>query len=344
MSKQNSRGKQEVQDALRSRGFELLKKGKKAQEISAILGVGRLTVFNWKKILKNSNFKAPKTKKRGRSKGDSKRLLDDQEKKIIQWITDKDPEQLKFRFALWSREAIKSLIQQEFAINLPLRTITDYLKRWGFSAQSPKKKAYEQDDKRVKKFLEEEYPSIETLAKKEGAEIQWADETHLVSLPNYIRGFAPVGQTPTLKKPAKKFKINMISSISNRGTLRWMIYDDQKMDAKVFIKFLKRLIKSNKKKVFLIVDNLRVHHAKLVKNWVEENKENIRIFYLPPYSPELNPDEYLNCDLKANVNKYKIPHNQKELKSNTLSFMRKLQNQPNKVAKYFCHPAVKHAS
>ena len=103
----------------------------------------------------------------------------------------------------------------------------------------------------------------------------------MVSLPNYIRGFAPVGQTPTLKKPAKKFKINMISSISNRGTLRWMIYDDQKMDAKVFIKFLKRLIKSNKKKVFLIVDNLRVHHAKLVKNWVEENKENIRIFYLP---------------------------------------------------------------
>jgi len=146
-----------------------------------------------------------------------------------------------------------------------------------------------------------------------------------------------------MEHTAKRFKINMISSITNRGKLRFVVYE-QNMDADLFVSFLERLIESSDKKIFLILDNLRVHHANIVKDWVENHEKHIALFYLPAYSPDLNPDEYLNNDFKRNVNKEKIPKNKKELAHNTEKFMKMLTANPTRVANYFKHEKIAYAA
>ena len=143
----------------------------------------------------------------------------------------------------------------------------------------------------VKQWLDKTYPVVHQRAQDEDAEIHWGDETGVSSQEHYPRGYAPKGKTPVLTlSHAKRERVNMISSITNQGKVQFMIYDD-KFTAQVFIKFLKQLIKQSSNKVFLIVDNLRVHHAKLVSEWLKGHTEKIEVFYLPSYSPELNPDE-----------------------------------------------------
>jgi len=203
-------------------------------------------------------------------------------------------------YALWTRKAVKELIATEIGIKVTTRTTGNYLSRWGFSPQKPLKRAYEQNPKKVQQWLDEQYPKIKAQAKQEKAEIYWGDETGLRSDHQHGRGYAPKGQTPAVTISAKRTSSNMISAITNQGKVRFQIYNGT-MNAQLLIGFMKRLIKNAKNKVILILDNLRVHHAKLVKAWLAEYKQAIEAFYLPAYSPELNPDEYLNCDLKAGV-------------------------------------------
>ena len=337
------RGTQEDQAAQKKAGMRMLKKGLKIQQIAEVLEVSRQTVYNWRDALKESDGKISLAQKRGRIEGEQRSLTYEQECRVQVSITDYDPEQLKFPFALWTRKAIQQLIKELYGIEMPLRTISGYLSRWGFTPQRPQKRAYERKDPEVQKWLKETYPEIKNKAKNEGGEIHWADETHIQSMPNNLRGFAPKGKTPTLKHTAKKLKINMISSITNRGVVRFMTYRDS-MNASKFIKFLKRLVQASERKVFLIVDNLRVHHSRKVKEWLEEVEDQIELYYLPAYCPDLNPDEYLNCDLKRNVHGHNVAKNQSDLESNTMSFMRKLQKNPSRGAAYFKHQKIAYAS
>lgn len=343
MSQKSPRGTKEQQEAIRQKAFQLFKKSWKNKDIAEALSVSYVSVSKWRKLYKNSGDKAFKSQNRGVKPGSTSLLNTEQEKEILNLIIDKDPEQLKLPFALWNREAVRRLIKQRLGIELAIRTTGTYLKKWGLTPQKPIKRAYERNDQKVKEWLTDQYPAIKAQAKDEGAEIHWGDETGCVSLPVNLKGYSPKGQTPVLKHSAKKFKINMISTVTNQGKVRFMIYDE-KMTAQVFIRFLKRLIKDAKKKVFLILDNLRVHHSKLVKAWVEKNKEKIKLFYLPSYSPDLNPDEYLNCDLKTNANSKFIPKNKQDLKKNTLGFMRSIQKQPERVKKYFLHKSINYAA
>ena len=292
----------------------------------------------WQAYLKEGE-KGISLGKRGRKLGDKRVLTPDQEKEIQKIIIDKNPNQLKLSFMLWTREAIKQLISRTYDIEIPLRTISRYLKRWGFTVKRPTKRAYEQDPARVDKWMKEEYPTIKERAKKEGAEIYWGDETGLQNNANYVRGFSPKGQAPVLTLVAKKSRINMISAINNYGTVRFMIYDET-MTCQRLIEFMEGLIKDARSKVFLILDNLRVHHGKIVAAWVEENKDNIELFFLPPYSPEYNPDEYLNHDLKMSVHSGLHPKNKSELESKTRIFMDKLCKTPRHVKAYFKHPKM----
>jgi len=294
-------------------------------------------------MYKRGGMKAIVLKQRGRKEGDKKTLTPTQEAEIIKRLIDTTPKQLKFKYVLWTREAVQKLIKHEFGEEMPISTVGKYLQRWEFTSQVPIKRAYERNDTKVKKWLEEEYPAIEKQSKEENAEIQWADETACVSLPSIIKGYAPKGKTPVMEHTAKRFKINMISSITNRGKLRFMVYEEN-MHAELFITFLERLIESSEKKIFLILDNLRIHHAKLVKAWVEEHQTQIALFYLPAYSPDLNPDEYLNNDFKRNVNVKKIPTNKKELTQNTEDFMNMLSNDSARVASYFKHEKIAYAA
>jgi transposase len=282
-------------------------------------------------------------KKRGRRPGEQKALKPAQESRIRRLIVDKCPDQLKLAFALWTREAVGTLIARETGVRLSLSSVGNYLRAWGFTAQRPMRRAKERSEPAVARWLAIDYPAIAVRAKAENAEIQWADETGLSNQANYGKSFAPKGETPVIRQPAARFSQSMISSLTNQGKLRFMVYDGA-LNVAVFLRFLKRLVKDARRKVFLILDNLRVHRAKLVKAWVEANKDRIALFYLPPYAPERNPDEFLNNDLKQTIARRRTPKDKAGLKSGLTSYMRSLQKRPTKIRAFFQAPTVLYAA
>jgi len=334
---------QQTQYELRKQVVRLREQGLDNQAISEIVGLSKSHVSTIGKKYERGGLDAIKPGLRGRRHGAQRELTAEQEVGIQKLLVDKTPDQLKLSFALWTRDAVRLAIKQIYGRELPLRTISDYLKRWGFTPQKPTKRAYEQNPKLVAQWHETVYPDIQARAKQEKAEIHWGDETGIQNDAYNAKGFAPKGKTPVVQINATKSRVNMISSITNRGKVRFMLYRET-MTSQVLIKFMSRLVKGSDRKVFLILDNLRVHHSKLVKAWLEENKEQIEVFYLPSYSPELNPDEYLNGDLKQSIRSGLPARSEKALTRKTRSFMRKLQNRPKHVSNYFKHPKIAYAA
>lgn len=329
----------EILEEKRRQAHRLRKRGMTRAEIGEIVGIHADTIGRWLKLDKNRlGYEKP-----GRKEGSGRRLSAEQEQQIRRVLIDKTPDQLKMPYALWTRESVRELIRNRYGIDLPIRTVGDYLKRWGMTPQKPQKRAYEQRAPEVKRWLEQEYPEIQAQAKREDAEIYWGDETGLRNDCQHERGYAPKGKTPTLVLNANRASINMISAITNQGKVRFRIFEGA-MNADVLIDFMMRLLKDAKRKVFLILDNLRVHHAKPVKEWLVQHKKMIEVFYLPAYSPELNPDEYLNCDLKAGVHSGKPARSKEQLKQKASKHMRMLQRKPARVRKYFKHVKISYAA
>ena len=335
--------KDEVRDPLRRRAINMINKGVKKKEVAMFFGVHVNTITNWVKSYRYKGVQGLKGLKRGVKSAEKKLLTAKQEKKIQDMICDVMPDQLKLPYALWTRKAVKELVEREFGIQIAITTMGDYLRSWGFSPQKPKKKAYEQNPKKVQQWLDEEYPSIKQKAKQENAEIHWGDETGVKNNCQHGRSYAPKGKTPVKKHMSKRFSINMISTVTNQGKVAFMIYSET-MNADMFIKFLKQLIKGRDRKIYLILDNLSVHHSKIVKKWVLENKESIELFFLPAYSPEKNPDEYLNCDLKQGLSQKPSPRTKEQLKENLESHMELLHKDQERVKSYFKHKDIKYAA
>lgn len=287
---------------------------------------------------------ALKPEARGKKPGSGRSLSAEQELAIQRTICDRRPEQLKMDFALWSRPAVRQMIEREHGIKLSVRAVGNYLARWGFTPQKPIKKAYEQRPEAVQAWLDEQYPEIEARAKAEGAEIHWGDETALVNTDVRGRSYAPAGKTPVAYAVGgTRQKLSMIATVTNQGKTRWMIIDEA-FNADKLIEFLGALIKDADRKVFLILDNLRVHHSKPVKAWVADRKDQIELFYLPSYSPELNPEERLNADLKHTIGS-KVPVRTKaKLKAAAVTHMNMLEKSPERVKRYFKDPKVAYAA
>jgi len=327
---------------VRNRAIELFKQGYNRGEIADFLGVNRNSVGTWVKLYKEHGIKGLKLRRPGRKVGSGRRLSPEQEQIIQKMIREKMPDQLKLPFALWNRRAIQALIKEQFSIDLPTRTINHYLKRWGFTPQRPIKRAYEQNPKKVQQWLESTYPAIEERARTEDAEIHWGDETGISNDCNYGRSYAPKGQTPVVRRNASRFSSSMISSITRQGKVRFMCYQGA-MNSQLFLRFLKRLVKDSPRKIFLIIDNLPVHHSKPVKEWLAEHVNEIELFYLPAYSPERNPDEYLNRDLKQSVASKVPARNKHQLIKQVTSHMKSIQKLPVRVKSYFKNPNVLYA-
>lgn len=326
----------------RKQAVLLFEKGLKRYEIAPLVGVSAYTVGQWIKAWKKGGQAALKVGNKGRPRGLYRKLLPHEEREIRRAITDRCPDQLKLPFALWTRQAVQTLIRQKYSVDLSLQAISNYLNMWGFSPQKPIRRAYERNDQRVRIWLEKEYPAIAARARQEKAEIHWGDETGLRSDDVKGRSYAPKGKTPVQYVKAAPEKLNMISTVTNRGLMRFMFYRET-MTAQLLIRFLKRLIRSSQKKIFLILDNLRVHHSKLLQEWLAENKAFIEIFYLPSYSPDLNPDELLNRDLKAALSKTPAAKRNGELEEHAKSHMRSIQKQPEKIKALFHKESVKYA-
>jgi len=321
----------------------LIVSGTRKGVVADLIGVRPNTVSEWWKEYQLAGSKGLVSKKKGVKPGDKKLLSNEQELQIQHMIVDTLPEQLKLDFSLWTRKAIKELIEQQFGIVIAVRTMGTYLRKWGFTPQKPKKQAYEQCSVKVQKWLEQDYPAIKAQAKQEEAVIYWGDETGVKNQCHHGRSYAPKGKTPVKKSMSKKFSVNMISAITNQGKVEFLLYSDS-MNTDKFIEFMQQLIKSSQKKVYFIVDNLKVHQSKIVKQWTEENKDKIALFYIPSYSPELNPDEYLNCDLKQGMSAKKAPKDIETLTNNVQNHMDMLQGNPERVKKYFKHKAIQYAA
>ena len=257
----------EVQQHNRNLAIRLFGEGRTRKEISEIVRVHYGVICRWIRRWQVGGDQAVELRKRGRKDGDNRKLTPAQETVLRNLLIEKNPQQMKLPFALWSRKAIQAVIFQMWVKRIAIRTIGDYMKRWGFTPQKPIKRAYEKNPKVVQVWLEETYPEIKKRAKAEGATIFWGDETGIRNDCQHSRGYAPIGKTPIIDINAKRFSLNMISAITNQGLVRFMIYKEN-MTARVLIRFLKRLIKDSESKVFIVLDNLLVHKAKIYKYFI----------------------------------------------------------------------------
>lgn len=332
---------QKAQEKIRIQSIKAVKEGKTHEEVAEFLGIKRQVVSKWWSIYKAKGLVGLKMKSRAK-KTDSSKVKAHQAAVIKKIILEKTPDQLKFGFMLWTREAVRLTLKKIYRINIGLSAVGRLLKKLGLTPQKPMKKAYEQSSAKVREWLKEEYPKIQSLAKRARAEIQWVDEMGIRSDDQVGRSYGKKGMTPVVLVTGKPFRTNMISTITNKGKLRFMVFNER-FTTSVFIDFLKRLVKGSKQKIFLILDGHPVHKSKVVKKWILENENVIRIFLLPAYSPELNPDEYLNQDIKQHTRKH-CPETQDEMITNLRSYLKSNQKNPIKIMNFFKAEKVKYAA
>jgi len=332
---------QKTQEKIRIQSIKAIKRGKTHQEVAEFLGIKRQVVSRWWSTYKESGLSGLKMKSKANITDKSK-VDKDTAIAIKKIILDKTPDQLNFGFMLWTREAVRQVLKRNYNITIGLSAVGRLLKNMGLTPQKPMKKAYEQSSAAVRKWIKEEYPKIQQRAKQSMSEIQWSDEMGIRSDDQIGRTYGQRGKTPVVTVTGKRFRTNMISSITNRGKLRFMVFKER-FTSSVFIEFLKRLIKGSKNKIFLIVDGHPVHKSKAVRSWAEENYKSIEIFLLPAYSPELNPDEYLNQDIKQHTRKRR-PETQDQMVDELRSYLKKNQKNPDKIKNFFKAEKVKYAA
>ena len=333
----------EAQFALRVRAVEACElHGMTQGEAAEVLGVHRSRLNGWVQLYRSGGVQALAIKKRGRPAGHTK-LTKAQAASIRRTIIDRTPEQTKMPFVLWTRAGVAWLIRERFGVEVSLSTVGVYLRRWNLSPQKPVRRALERDPQAVEAWLEHEYPAIRAQAKREGAVVLWGDECGMRSDHAAGRSWSPVGRTPVVDATGRRFSINMISALSNRGELYFRIFRGR-FNGGVFLDFLKRLAKQASQPVYLIVDGHPAHRAASVRHWLEANAPNLRLFFLPAYSPELNPDELLNNDVKTNAVGRKPPATVNEMERNVRSHLHRRQKQPDIVARFFHEKHVRYAA
>jgi transposase len=305
----------------------------KRADIVNVFGVSLTSIRAWLKAYNEGGNKALTSKKRGRKKGGSLTML--QSASIRKSVVGKNPGQLRLPGVLWTREAVSELIKKRFNKILSRWTVGRYLKNWGLTPQKPAKRAMEQNPAQVRYWLQVKYPMIVHQAKLEKAMIFWGDEMGLRSDHQCGTTWGLKGQTPVVRQSGARISCNMLSAINNRGKMSFMVYHG-KFVSKVFITFLDRLIRHHDKgKVFLIVDNHSVHRSAKVREWIASHNERLCVFYLPAYSPELNPDELLNNAAKSAIGRAERASDCETLKSKLRGYLRSIQHKSKIVANFF---------
>lgn len=330
-----------AQEDLGRKALNAHREGKSVCDVARLFGVSRQAVYNW--IARHARGGAAGLKARRRGKPPTPKLASRQAATIKRLITDRCSEQLKLPFMLWTREAVPQLIRRRFAVAVSIWTVGRYLKRWGFAPQKPARRALEQNPVAVQRWLAEQYPAIAQQAQAEKAEIYWEDEMGLRSEHAVGRCYAPRGRRPAIARSGQRFGCNVISAITNRGRLHFRVFRGRFV-TKVYLDFLKRLVKQARRKVYVIADRHSVHKSRAVQRWLEAHADRIRQFLLPAYSPELNRDEYLNHDLKSNAVGRRRATDVGELLENVRGYLRGTQRRPQIVRNYFHAEPVRYAS
>lgn len=332
----------QTQAALRQRAVRAVLGGMTQMAVAKAFAVTRQAVGKWMKAYRRGGLGALVARKRG-PEGARGKLKGWQAAAVCNLIRDRHPEQLKLPFFLWTSDAVRQLIQRKYGVALSARTVRRYLARWGFTPQKPRRRAYERDPVAVKRWLQEQYPAIRRRAKAKRARIYWGDAMGLRSDHQAGRSYAPRGHTPTTCGTGKRFGANVLSAITNRGHLAFMVFK-ARFTTPVFLRFLRRLVKHAGRKVFLIVDGHPVHRSAKTDRWLASNADRIEMFFLPGYSPDLNPDEMLNQDVKSNAVSKRRPHNQSQMMRAVRSYLQRRRRDPDLVKRYFHEESVRYAA
>jgi transposase len=319
----------------RVNAIRMLSQGYTKAEVARILDVAESSVYGWQKAYREDGLAALSTKiASGR-----KRLLSDRQMlQLSGWIR-RDPRQMEFEFGLWTRKMVRELISRKFGIDYSEQNVGRILKMLGFSPQRPVYQALERDEEKRRIWQEETFPAIRERAEKEGARIFFADEAGCRT--DYHAGttWAPTGQTPVVKGTGKRESIGMISAISMRGAMHWMVFDGT-MDSKLFTEYLDRLIHDIRGKIFLIVDRAGYHTSKETTEWVSARKGRIELFFLPAYSPDLNPDEWVWKNVKHDGIARIVPQRTGHLFEIADRVLRVLRTMPGKIRSFFADPKL----
>lgn len=308
------------------------------EDVIKTFGLHRANIYKWLKKYDASGFGSLRSSK---SKGPAPKLSNKDKNRLANYLL-KNPTQLKFEYALWTVPMIVELIAMKFDVLYSNVQVGRLLKKLGFSKQKPLERAYQQDPLKVAEWLKKSYPTIQKEAKKEKRDIYWSDEAGFHATAQYGSTWAPFGQTPIIKTTGQRQKVNCISAISNRGKLRFMLYEEQ-FTAKIFIQFLKRLLHNQKQPITIIVDGHRTHFTKAVQEFTKKTKGKLKLYQLPSYSPELNPDELVWNNAKQKVAKSKHSKTRKTFKEIVNENMIKIQRNEALLKSFFCEKNVVYA-
>lgn len=320
----------------RLRAVQAIERGQRVEVVAEVLGFARSTVFGWAHAARRGGETALQTKP---TPGPPPRLSARQMERLRKLLVGRDPRQLQFDFALWTRALVAELIHREFGIKLSLATISRILHQLGMSPQRPVYRAWQADPAAVETWKATTYPGIVAAAKKQDAAIFFGDEASVRT--DYHAGttWAPVGETPVVRAAGQRLAIKMVSAVSPRGELRFRVHEGT-MDATRFIEFCRGLLHDIDRPVFLIVDGSSVHKAVKVREFVASTQGRLQLFFLPSYSPQLNPDEWVWKNVKHDRIARKVPQTKDELKTIAHGALRRLQRLPDTVRGFFGDPQL----
>jgi len=327
-------------EAMRIRAVRSIQEGESPEVVARALRIRVRTIYGWLARYRRGGWDGLKAKP---LKGRPPKLSGKKLQWVYDTVTQKNPLQLRFEFALWTREMVAELIKNKYGIRLAANSVGRLLAQLGITVQRPLHQALERNEALVKKWLKQEYPQIKKMAQAEGAEIYFGDAAHIRSDHHAGRTWGKKGETPIVKSTGSRYGISLISAITSKGHMRFMIKEKGGVNASVFIEFLKRLMVGAKQTIYLIVDRGPAHRARKTQEFVKTLNGKLKLFFLPPYAPDRNPDELVWKHLKADTVGRLVTTGKASFRGHVTSSMRRLQNNPSKIRSFFQKDTLKYA-